>query len=107
MGWTVGEKYYRAEAVVIREVNGIKIVFYNHETIYVQEADGKWTIFHRWFTPRGSYNADWRPFRHKLFTQKKIDMAHCYRLAFQHNIVSQRANNPPDLSKVKVQARFT
>lgn len=106
MGWRAGEKYYKADAVVVREVNGIKIVFYNSETIYVQDENGNWTIFHRWFTPRGSYNSIWRPFRYKLFTQKKIDFAHCCRLAFQHDIASQRAKNPPDLSKVKVQVRF-
>lgn len=106
MGWSKGEKYYKAKAVVIREVNGLKIVFYNHETIYVRDLDGKWTIFHRWFAQRGSYNAEWRPFRYKLLYQKKLDINHCYRLAFQHDISTQRVNHAPNLSKFKIEVRF-
>lgn len=106
MGAKKGEKYYKAEAVIIRELNGIKIVFYDQETIYVRGARNEWIIFHRWFAPRGSYNKNWRPFRCKLLYRKNIDMAQCYRLAFQHDISAQRANREPDLSKFKIEERF-
>ena len=106
MGWNKGEKYFRANAVIVREVNGLRIVFYNQETIYVQDENKQWTIFHRWFAPRGSYNAGWRPFRYKLLYQKKLDINHCYRLAFQHDISVQRAIHAPDMSKFKTEVRF-
>lgn len=106
MGWHKGEKYYKANAVIIREVNGLKIVFYDHETIYVRDADGRWFVFHRWFTPRGSYNANWRPFRYKLLYQKNLTINRCYQLAFQHDIIGQSSGGVPDLSKFKVEVRF-
>lgn len=105
MGWHKGEKYYKAKAVIVREVNGLEIVFYNHESIYVRDVDGKWFVFHRWFAPKGSYNAGWRPFRYKLLYQKKLTLNHCYRLAFQHEIVAQTSHKP-DLTKFKIQERF-
>ena len=106
MGARKGEKYYKAEAVIIREVNGIKIVFYNKESIYVRGARDEWVIFHRWFAPRGSYNSSWRGFRNKLLYQKRIDLRHCYHLAFQHDITIQMARKAPDLSKFKVKEIF-
>lgn len=106
MGARKGEKYYKADAVIIREINGIQIVFYDKETIYVRGARGEWVIFHRWFAPRGFYNDNWRGFRKKMLYQKKIDLRHCYHLAFQHDIAIQMASQAPDLSKFKVQERF-
>lgn len=106
MGARKGEKYYKAKAVVIRDLNGIRIVFYDRETIYVRDEQGNWVIFHRWFAPKGSYNNSWRAFRYKLFYEKKISSAHCYRLAFQHDIVAQRALHEPNLSKFKVEVRY-
>lgn len=106
MGWNKGEKYFKAEAVIIREINGLKIVFYDKESIYVQTNSGECVVFHRWFTPRGSYNADWRPFRYKLLYQKSLTLVRCYQLAFQHDIVVQRSGGVPDLSKFKIQVRF-
>lgn len=106
MGAKKGEKYYKAKAVVIRELNGIKIVFYDHETIYVMDKNGEWIIFHRWYTNRGFYNHSWRPFRYKMFTQKNLTIEHCYHMAFQHDIVVQTARKAPDLSKFKIEVRF-
>lgn len=106
MGWKKGEKYFKADAVIIREVNGLKIVFYDKESIYVRDADGRWVVFHRWFTPRGTYNADWRPFRYKMLYQKNLTLNRCYQIAFQHDIVVQSSGGVPDLSKSKIQVRF-
>lgn len=96
---------FRAKAVMVRRVNDLEIVFYNRETIYVGNM-GKWYIFHRWFAPRGSYNGGWRQFRHLLLYEKGLDLTHCYRLAFLHDIQAQIAGAPPDLSKFKIQERF-
>lgn len=97
---------FRAESVIVREANEIRVVFYNHESIYVHDlAHDTWVIFHRWFRPIGSYNNGWRQFRHLLLYVKNLDMAHCYRLARRWDIQSCRAKAPPDLSKFKVQER--
>lgn len=106
MGAKKGEKYYKADKVIVREINGIKIVFYDRETIYVRGARNEWVIFHRWFTQRGSYNNSWRPFRWKLLYQKSIDLPQCYRLAYQHDISVQQARKEPDLSKFNIEVRF-
>lgn len=97
---------FRAEKVIVRDINNIRIVFYDKESIYVKDANGRWTVFHRWLAPRGSYNNGWRQFRHLLLYEKKLDINHCYRLAFRYDILSQLAYKAPDLSKFKVQVRF-
>lgn len=101
MGW------FKAKAVIIRELNGIKIVFLNRNTIYVQElSNGRWHIFHIWYEPTGSYNGKWRQFRHLLLYEKGIDLRHCYRLAFRWDIRTQVTTTPPDLSKFKIEERI-
>lgn len=97
---------FRAEAVIIREVNGIKIIFYNHETIYVQDTNGRWVIFHRWFAGRGSYYKGWHQFRDRVMQKKRLDLAECYRLAFQYDVQTKNALTEPDLSNFKVEMRF-
>ena len=97
---------FRAKAVIVRDVNEIRIVFYNHETIYVRDDTARWHIFHRWVAPRGSYNRGWRQFRHMLLYEKNITIEHCYRLAFRHEISSQIALSGPDLSKVIIEERL-
>lgn len=101
-------KYFRAKAVIVREIRatGLKIVFYDRENIYIHDDAHGWYVFHRWFSPRGSYNGGWRQFRHLLLYEKKIDFNHCCRLAFRWDILSQRVNRPPELSKLKIEERF-
>lgn len=96
---------FRADAVVIRHINNLKIVFYDHETIYVSDGN-KWYVFHRWFAPRGSYNGGWRQFRHLLFYEKNLDLNHCYHLAFRWEISTGIAKKEPDLTKFKIKELF-
>ena len=100
---------FRASAVIIREIysTGLKIVFYNRETIYVHDDLHGWHVFHRWFSPKGSYNGGWRQFRHLLLYEKKIDFNHCYRIAFRWDILSQKVNHAPDLTNIKIEERFS
>ena len=98
---------FKAKAVVVRELNGIKIVFYDRQTIYVQNlADGLWHVFHRWWDEIGSYNSKWRQFRHLLFYEKQIDLKHCYHLAFRWDIMTKISDTAPDLSKLKIEERL-
>lgn len=96
---------FRADAVIVRDVNKIRIVFYNHESIYLRDEHGNWTVFHRWFAPRGSYNSGWRQFRHLLLYEKKLTSTHCFHLAFRWEILSQNAKEP-DISKFKIEERI-
>ena len=85
----------------------IEIIFFNNEKIYVkQTTTGQWTLFHRFFAPKGSYNRGWRQFRHLLLYEwRHLDYEHCYRLAFRWDIQSQRVAKGPDLINVKTQER--
>ena len=90
---------FKAEAVLIRKVDRLEIVFLNRETIYV--SDGlNWHIFHRWFAPRGSYTGGWSQFRHALLYRKSLNITDCYRLASMAEIQSQIARKGPDLSNI-------
>lgn len=99
---------FRAESVVIKELRrtGLKIVFFNRESIYIYDDTHGWTVFHRWFAPKGSYNGGWRQFRHLLWYGKNTTYEHCYQLAFRWDIPSQKAYHPPDLTNIKVEERF-
>jgi len=97
---------YKAKAVIIKQTENLKIVFYNHESIYVEDKKQGWVVFHRWFAPRGSYNGGWRQFRHLLLYEKKPTLIHCYHLAFRYDIQVQKVRGCPDLSKFKIQERF-
>ena len=91
----------------MRDVNNIRIVFYDKESIYVRNNDTRqWAVFHRWLAPKGSYNNGWRQFRHLVLYEKRIDFNHCYRLAFRLDIPSQFVSKAPDLSKFTIEERF-
>lgn len=99
---------YKAEAVIVKEVkrSGLKIIFYDERNIYVGDHQQGWFVFHRWGAPLGSYGRGWQQFRHLLFYEKKINLRHCFRLAFRWDIPSQRVSRPPDLTKFKIEERF-
>lgn len=97
---------FRAEKIIVRDINNIRIVFYDRESIYVRDnMNNRWTVFHRWLAPKGSYNNGWRQFRHLLLYEKRITFNHCYRLAFRFDIPSQFVYDEPDLSEHKIQER--
>lgn len=97
---------FKAEAVIIRRVNDLTIVFYDKYRIYVKDDKHGWTVFHRWFAPRGSYMRGWRQFRNLLLYVKNIDYNHCYKVAFRWDIQSLAGVEKPDLSKFKIVERF-
>lgn len=97
---------FKAEAVIIRKVGDLTIVFYSKDSIYVKDAIHGWTVFHRWFAPRGSYTRGWKQFRNLLLYVKHIDYNHCYRLAFRWDIQSRANVKGPNLSNLKIVERF-
>lgn len=96
---------FKSEAVKVRYVDDLTIVFFNGESIYIHDKLQGWVVFHRWFAPRGSYVNSWRNFRRLLLREKHLTLSHCYRIAFAYDIPVQRAK-APDLSKVKIEERF-
>jgi hypothetical protein len=97
---------FRAEAVIVKRVKDLTIVFYDKEHIFIKDSNHGWTVFHRWYAPLGSYNGGWRQFRHLLLYEKNITYNHCYRLAFRWEIQSMANVKEPDLSKFKIQERI-
>lgn len=97
---------FRAEAVIVKRVDDLTIVFYDKENIYIKDDNHGWTVFHRWFAPKGSYTGGWQQFRHLLLYEKKITFDHCYRLAFRYDIPSQASVRPPKLNDLKIVERI-
>lgn len=87
---------FRAKAIVVRQVNGIEIVFYDSRSIYVKSEYGVWVVFRRWGGERdlGSYSSGWRNFRTMLMYEKSITFTHCHQLAFRNDIISFMAKKP-------------
>ncbi len=89
---------FRAEAITIRELESVHIVFKDKETIWVLPKNSSTNIiFHRWWAPRGSYTDGWQDFRRKMFRNKQIDLLTCYRLAAKHHIQSVGTQRTPHL----------
>lgn len=95
---------FRANAITIREVNGLSIVFYDSQSIYVMGKDGYAVVFHRWWAPRGSYGhgTNWSAFRRGLMETKHINLAYCYELAATWEIQFTAARGWPNLEGKKV-----
>lgn len=97
---------FRAEAVLIRRLTDVVIVFYDRETIYVTpRGNARRALFHRWYAPRGSYQASWGPFRRQLLRQKRLDISRCYELANKYGVLYVSTDNAPKLSGKKVKYR--
>lgn len=92
---------FRAEAIRIKKVGELTIVFYDAKRIYVQKKNGNWTLFHRWGAPRGFYGSSWKYFRKLLMREKTITFEHCYRLAFRYDIGFLANVEAPDLEGKK------
>lgn len=101
---------FKAKAVIVKEVRrtGITIVFLNSETIYVNDPDYGWVVFHRWGSPHNTANnIRWKTFRHLLLAEKTINLNRCYRLAFKWEVSSQKALRAPDLSGFEIEERIS
>lgn len=87
---------FRANAIKIRQFTDIEIVFKDCETIWLISGNGN-IIFHRWWSPRGSYTAGWQDFRRKLWRYKNLTTTECLRLAVQHDIQFMATFRKPTL----------
>lgn len=93
---------FRAEAIVIKRVDDLTIVFYDKERIYIKDKAHEWALFHRYYSQLGFYGKCWKPFRRLLMAEKRITFNHCYRLAFKYDIQSMANVGPPKLEGKQV-----
>lgn len=97
---------FKADAIVIRKVERLTIIFKDHETIWVLPDNASHNIiFHRWFAPRGSYGSGWQDFRRKMFRNKRIDLPTCYRLAAKHDVQSVGTARSPNLEGKRIKQK--
>lgn len=77
---------FKAEAILVRELEELTIIFYDKESIYVYPKKEKWgTIFNRW----GVFQyGDWQDFRRRLMRKKHLDLRGCYELALKYEILA-------------------
>lgn len=93
---------FKAEGVIVRELDEIAIVFWDSQSIYVYPSGHKkGVIFHRWFAERGSYRY-WHDFRIRMLQRRHLTYLACFELAAQYDIVATLTDERLDLSKVKV-----
>ena len=92
----------RCDHIVIRRTNGLEIVCFNFDTIYVKHKYGI-NLYHRWLIrQRYFYRSKWKPFRDALLYLKNVDMALINRLADKYEIDVDHATEIPDYSGRKV-----
>lgn len=87
---------FRAEAIRVKKVGDLTIVFYDEKRIYIQK-NGNWTLFHRWGAPLGFYGRSWKHFRKLLIRETTITYEHCFHLAFRYDIGFLSNVDAPDL----------
>lgn len=98
---------FRAEAVIVRKLPEVTIIFWDKESIYVYPiGGGGGTIFTRWADKKGSYSDYWHDFRVRMLQRKRLSFLQCYELAAEYDqILAIHTDRQLDLSKVKVEYR--
>lgn len=77
---------FKAERIIIRELETIDIIFWQANSIYVfYKNTNQGAVFHNWFE-HGRYVTNWEPFRCKLLRYQNLTMAKCYELAAYHEV---------------------
>lgn len=94
---------FKAEAIIVKDMERLTIIFKDKETIWVLPKTMNINIiFNRWWTPLGSYTAGWQDFRRKLYRNKKLDVPTIYALARKHEIQSMGTIREPNLGDKKI-----
>lgn len=80
---------FHAEKIIVREIGGMEIVFWDKYSIYVKDATHCF-VFHRWYAPRGSYG-EWKKFKQLLLQRRHLQLVDVFELADKHGILFKRA----------------
>lgn len=90
---------YKNKAVTVRTLKtGIRIYLYDSRSIYVEDKNGCFYVFHRWGETRlGFYTENWKPFSTRIRNYKTLDLSRIYQLANRFDISAQRMSRTLDL----------
>lgn len=103
MGKTKGERYFKADYITVKKIDGGEIIFYDRQSIYLYQDGLKYgTIFNNWNSPVGSYRNGWKKFRERLSRNKKLTVRQCYELALRYDVVALSSYDRLDLNGKKV-----
>lgn len=107
MGVYKDGNYFRADAILVRKLEHLTIIFYDSYTIYVYPDNGNiGSIFNRWDASRGSYVNGWKDFRRRLLRKKNLTVANCYEMAIKYGVVGNGTLRKLDLSGKKVRTIY-
>lgn len=88
----------KKKTITVRQVDGLQIVFYDTETVYVCHRNGI-NLYHTWFLPKdGVYYEHIRYFRRALLELKEPTLTHINHLAYRHGLVISAVEKLPDLT---------
>lgn len=91
---------YRAEAVAVRNLPTLEIIFWSKEEIFVVDETRRVRyIFHRWFNPR---YGDWHNFRKRLWQKKTVDLPWIFQAASECEVNYTTSYSRIDFKNVKV-----
>jgi len=103
MGVRKGERYFKADYITIKKIDGGELIFYDRQSIYLYQDGIKYgTTFTNWDAPLGFYGAGWKKFRERLYRNKKLTVRRCYELALRYGVVAYSSYDKLDLTGKKV-----
>ena len=88
----------RHNHITIRKTNGLTIICFDHQTIYVKHKYGI-NRYDRWFIQGGKFYAkSWKPFRIILTDQRNLDIHYINRQAVKYGINITSTHKTPSFS---------
>lgn len=86
----------------VREINGLTIVFWEKDTIYIKDEKYPTPIIaNRWYAPKGFYGKCWNPFQTELKNREDLnDIFDIISVANTYDIGIITANKMPDYSNI-------
>lgn len=97
---------FRSEAIIVRKVDGLRIIFWDSESIYVYYDKGKGVIFQKWEHHDRRYYTDyWKDFRRRLLQRKHLTLLQVHEMAAEYDVIATHTLRELDLSKEKVEYR--
>lgn len=106
MGVRKGERYFKADYITIKKIEGGELIFYDRQSIYLYQDGFQYgTIFNNWNNSLGSYGSGWKQFRKRLWQYKTLSVRRCYELALEFDILAFVSYDKLDLTGKKVRTK--
>lgn len=98
---------YKAEAVIMRDMERLTIIFKDEETIWViPKDDPRHVIFHRWFQSRWHEYGQWASFSYALRLSRALNIWQCLTLADKYNIATHTTKRLPSTDGRPLKLKF-